>query len=276
MKIAIAAAVVLASLTALVFFTRDLTRLRLTSGPRPVVAARDVEYAAGRKLDVYAPEGARDASVVIFFHGGYWIEGGKDHHRLLTGLYGSIGRALASRGVCCVIPNYRLGEIAPILEDADSALRWTRENIAAHGGSPARIFLMGHSAGGHVAALLGSRGDVRGVIALSAIWDVEDMHAKQDADFNARVTRRVFGPDPGRWRRYSPIHGLRPESVPHLVVVGGRDFEYLIPQAERARDALGARHRYLRLEGYDHSDLVLRIGSRIDDFMGPLLEFLNR
>jgi len=101
-------------------------------------------------LDIYKPQDLVNAPVLLFIHGGAWQRGDKL-------LYAYLGRAFASRGFTTVIINYRLtpevrhpGHV----QDVARAFAWTYRNITAHGGNPAGIFVMGHSAGGHLAALL--------------------------------------------------------------------------------------------------------------------------
>src|SRR6185437_3046455 len=137
-----AAVVLLGALGLVVAVNRDKTRLRLDYPPGEVSVARDIGYVAGsahpkHRLDVYAPRGAAHAPVVHFVHGGYWVEGDKDFHAALTGLYGSVGVALAKRGVVTVVQSYRLSpEVAidGILDDVMAGLRWTEEHAAEHGG----------------------------------------------------------------------------------------------------------------------------------------------
>jgi acetyl esterase/lipase len=254
------------------------------SVPEDVTATRDIVYVSGsvnpkHRLDLYMPKDARDVPVVLFVHGGYWVGGDKEEPRYGRGLYGSIGIALAKRGIGCVVTNYRLSpetDIEGMLDDVTAAFRWTRENVARHGGDPKRIFLMGHSAGGHLAALLGACEPVRGVIALSAIWDVADMEARQGNAFNRDVTYPVFGRDAARWKKFSPLERTSREGPPVLILVGSRDFAYLIPQAERARDRLGDRHKFRKLDGYDHFDMILRFGASEGDVIsGAVTEFVR-
>ncbi len=276
---------------------RQSTRWRLRRNPGPVTEVRDVAYLPGsphpkHRLDLYMPEGARGVPVVLFIHGGYWVEGDRNYFAFASGLYGSVGRALAREGIGCVITSYRLSPetgIEGMLDDVLAALRWTQENAAAHGGDPARIFVMGHSAGGHLAALLAcdeslhrGRGldpkSVRGYLPLSAVWDLADMRDRHDDAFNSRVTYAVFGRDEARLKRYSPIHLLHPGMPPVLIGIGGRDFGYMIPQAEEARRRLeraGVQARVLRLDGYDHYDMVLGFGAKDDQITEPVTEFVR-
>ena len=104
-------AVVVVAVAAVVvaWSTRDTTILRLETHGSDVVVTRDVAYRLGstntkHRLDVYAPIGAKAAPVVHFVHGGYWIAG--DYYRAATGLYRSIGKALAARGIVTVVQSW--------------------------------------------------------------------------------------------------------------------------------------------------------------------------
>ena len=146
-----------------------------------VKAAAGIPYARGERhmLDIYQPTaGTRDAPVIVFFYGGNWVSGERKD-------YAFVGRALAARGFVVVIPDYRLYpevRYPDFLDDAAQAVAWTRREIAAHGGDPQKIFLMGHSAGAYNAAMLaldarwlgrqGSTPDMlRGWIGLAGPYD---------------------------------------------------------------------------------------------------------
>jgi len=102
------------------------------------------------KLDVYAPRDAHDAPVVVFFYGGSWVDGRRRWYRY-------VGEALANHGVIAVIPDYRKYpdvHFPLFMHDAANAVGWTRAHAAEFGGDAQRLFVMGHSAGGQIAALL--------------------------------------------------------------------------------------------------------------------------
>lgn len=290
-------AVVAIALCAVVFVNREKTRLRLAYGPGEITVTRDLVYVPGsgnpkHRLDVYAPKDARGAPVVHFVHGGYWVEGGKDFYALATGLYGSIGVALAKRGIVTVVQSYRLSPevgIDGILDDVMAAQRWTQAHASEHGGDPHRIFMMGHSAGGHLTALIGadealhrSRGmdphAVRGYVALSAVWDVAGMHDDHGAEWNAKVTVPVFGARPEQWAERSPLGRLHAGAQPFLIVIGARDFPYMVPQAEHARDRLtelGAKPRYVVVPETDHAGIVLGFGTPGDKLTATVVDFVT-
>ncbi len=105
-----------------------------------------------QRLDVVAPAAtpAGGAPVAVFFYGGSWNSGERADYRF-------VGRALASRGIVCVIPDYRVYpqvRYPDFLRDGARALAWTRRGIRAHGGDPARVFVAGPSAGAYNAAML--------------------------------------------------------------------------------------------------------------------------
>jgi acetyl esterase/lipase len=132
-----------------------------------------------QKLDVYVPKKSRpNSTVVIFFYGGDWQNGSKDDYRF-------VAEALASEGFVTVMPNYRLYptvRFPAFVYDGALAVRWTHDHIVAFRGNPHRIFLMGHSAGAHIAGLLTldarylrstglDRRSVRATVGLSGPYD---------------------------------------------------------------------------------------------------------
>jgi acetyl esterase/lipase len=127
-----------------------------------VDTSKDIAYVSGTSsprqyLDVYTPRGGQNFPVVVFVHGGYWIAQDKAYFAPITGLYGNVGRALARRGVGAVVINYRLVPdvaFAEQLGDVIAAVRWTQANVQRYGGDPKRMVVSGHSAGGHMTALL--------------------------------------------------------------------------------------------------------------------------
>lgn len=132
----------------------------LTSFDRLTSAAESRRVAAGlaygtdprHRLDIWAPRAAAKAPlpVVVFFYGGGWSEGSRND-------YGFAGAAYAGKGFIAVVPDYRLVpavRFPGFVEDGAIAVKWVRDNIAAHGGDPKRITLAGHSAGAYIGAML--------------------------------------------------------------------------------------------------------------------------
>lgn len=133
------------------------------------------------KLDVYRPRNASTSAklpVVIFWHGGSWTGGNKER-------YAFMGAALADMGCVAVIVDYRKYPRVryPVFaEDGALAVDWVYKEIGAYGGDPDCLFLIGHSAGTHTAAMLAYRHEylrevklpassLRGFIGLSGPYD---------------------------------------------------------------------------------------------------------
>jgi acetyl esterase/lipase len=140
-----------------------------------------VSYAEGARhsLDVYRPRNAVNAPVVIFFYGGNWQSGDKDTYLFLAA-------ALADRGFVVIVPDYRIypqARFPDFLQDGAQAAAWAKANAARYGGDPAALFLMGHSAGAYIAAMLSfdaqwlaavhldPRRDLAGLIGVAGPYD---------------------------------------------------------------------------------------------------------
>ena len=132
------------------------------------------------RLDVCRPRGAVGAPVIVFFYGGAWRSGYKE-------LYRYVAKALARRGYVAVVPDYRIyPEVCypDFLDDGALVVRWVKDNIARFGGDPHKLFLKGHSAGAHIAAMLSidarwlrsvgldPRRDIAGLIGISGPYDL--------------------------------------------------------------------------------------------------------
>lgn len=262
-----------------------------------VRVVKDVRYVTGSEdpkhlLDLYLPKDRTGFPVVVFIHGGYWTSGDRRYYAGFTGLYGTIGIALARNGIGAVMPSYRLGPRSGIdaqLDDLIAVLRWCREQIARHGGDARRMVIFGHSAGGHLTALLASDaglvarvsdgGAIRGYIPMSAIFDLGDMAAQAKPSFNEKVTVPVFGRERDRLIRYSPVRHFRSGLPPFLILVGAEDYPYLRAQSRSSADrlrGLGVSVDLLEVAGYSHTDMVLKVGGSSDRITEPVVSFVRR
>src|SRR5262249_4774312 len=130
-----------------------------SGGNFEVEAVTDIDYHGGKdadkvrhRLDLFLPKGQKDYPVLVFVHGGAWTKGSK------KGFEG-LARLFASNGVGTAITNYRLSpqvKHPAHAQDVAMAVAWVHKHIAKHGGRPDQLFLSGHSAGGHLVALLGT------------------------------------------------------------------------------------------------------------------------
>jgi acetyl esterase/lipase len=152
-----------------------------------VITTTDLAYGtdARQTLDVYCPQGAQQAPVMMFWYGGSWQQGSKDYYRF-------VGQALARRGFVAILPDYRLAPDHPFpafVEDAASAVRWARDHSEEFGGDPNRIYISGHSAGGHNALMLAldpryldavglAPSDLAGVVSLAGPTGLENLRGE--------------------------------------------------------------------------------------------------
>lgn len=185
--------------------------------------AQGLPYDAAHSLalDVYTPVNARRAPVVVFFYGGRWTQGrAADFH--------FVGQALASEGFVAVLPEYRhypQVRFPAFVQDAARAVRWTEQQVERYGGDPGKLFLMGHSSGAHLAALLAldpsflaaagsDRARLKGMIGLAGPYDFLPL---TDADL-----RDMFGP-PERYELSQPIAHVDGDNPPLLLLHGADD-----------------------------------------------------
>ncbi len=261
-------------------------------GPMRVV--RDIPYISIpnvdldlTSLDVYAPNDADDAPVLIFVHGGGWGRGDKEHVRKKP-------EAFVGAGYVFVSVNYRLSPdvVHPAhVTDVAGAIAWVHDHISKYGGDPGRIYLMGHSAGAHLVSLVAvdetylsekgkSLGVVKGVVSLdTAAYDIP----QQMDHLRTRLTRRIyekpFTKDVAVQRNASPMTHVAPDKgIPPFLVVhaGSRD-----ASRERGRafvDALceaGVSAELLAAPGKNHMTLNRGLGGADDDATAGILRFLG-
>lgn len=168
------------------------------------MAMTDISYADGarHKLDVYPARQITDAPVIVFFYGGRWRSGAK-------GWYSIFAKTLAANGYVVVVPDYRLYpevRFPDFVADGARALHWTRENVATFGGDPRRLFVMGHSAGAYIAAMLAldpqwlngigleANRDIAGLIGVSGPYDFLPLRDLALVDIFGGADRRVTQP----------------------------------------------------------------------------------
>jgi acetyl esterase/lipase len=209
-------------------------------GRRGFETARSIPYGEGprRTLDVYRPDTAHASPVVIFFFGGSWQSGSKE-------MYFFLGAALAQRGYLAVVPDYRVyPEVGypGFIEDGALAVQWAKRNAARFGGDPEKLFVMGHSAGAYIVAMLtiddrwlkalglAARRDIAGMIGISGPYDF--LPLKSD------VLKTIFG---GANRTETlPITYVSGIGPPALLLTGSDDDTVDPGNTCRLADALHA------------------------------------
>jgi arylformamidase len=185
---------------------------------------RDIAYGDGplEKLDVF-PAAQPGSPVVVFIHGGYWRSLDKADHSF-------IAPAFKNLGACVVIPNYALCPavtIPGITMQMVKALAWTYRNVKKFGGDPSRITVIGHSAGGHLAAMLldcvwPAYGKdlpadlVKGAMSISGLYDLEPI-------MHTPFLKDALKLTPGQVAQASPALLPPPKQGVLYTVVGGAE-----------------------------------------------------
>ncbi len=244
----------------------------------------DLPYgrSAGEKLDVFLPAsnalaGKHGAPVLVFIHGGYWRSLDKADHSF-------VAPALAAAGACVVVPNYDLCPAVTIPDIAlqmVKALAWTYREVAAYGGDPARITVAGHSAGGHLAAMLlacdwprwapGLPADlVKNALSISGLYELDSvMHTPFLKDALRLTPQQVLRaspawmPAPRTGQLYSVAGGNEsPEFWRHNALIQQAWGKKVVPVSE---DLAGLNH-------FSVVEAMLKPGHRLNVLVMQLLK----
>ena len=209
---------------------------------------------------------------MIFIHGGAWRIGDRS-------MYSKVGEHFSHEGIGVVIPSYRL---APFyrhpaqIEDVAAAFAWTVRNIASHGGDVSRIYLVGHSAGGHLASLLAlddrylaahglSRRSIAGVVSMSGVYSISRL------EWN-------FGTTTQARRDASPLEHVKAGAPPFLIIYCQWDYITLAGQAKKFHKALlkaGVNSELVRLPGKNHVNEVYAITKENDRGEKAIVRFVR-
>jgi len=259
----------------------DGLRLPPTEISSSVTVKKDISYSEGKpedagkhKLDVYSPattvEGG--APVLFFVHGGSWRSGDRSN-------YGILGNRFALDNLVVVIPSYRLApkDMHPAqINDVAAAFAWTYKHAAEFGGDPKKIYIAGHSAGGHLVALLATdekylkaldvpEDAIKGVAALSGVYDV-------------RGLENVFGKDEAVRRDASPVSHVRKIRAPFLLTYCQWDYGSLPAQA-RQMDSLLRRAfvptKLLFVPKQSHISEIVNVGQKDDVTAQAILKMIR-
>ena len=236
--------------------------------------------ARGLRLDIYTPHQRKRAPVVVYFHGDRWTEGDKADFRF-------VGQALTMQGYVAVLPNYRLYpdvRFPAFVEDGAAALKWVRESVARYGGDPAQVFVMGHSSGAHIAAMLalnedylkavgGSRSWIKGMIGLAGPYDFLPL---SDPDL-----RNLFGP-PEDFQKSQPIYYVDGQNPPLLLLHGEDDENVRVKNTRNLAQAVARSGGPVEMVIYpkmSHARLLATVSARLrsqSDVLDHIGEFVDR
>lgn len=206
-------------------------------------------------IDLF-PAAAPEAPLMVFIHGGYWQSFAKEKFEYLAPAFVEAGAAYAAVGYT-LAPEVTIPEI---VDEVRQAVVWLWRHGAEHGADPTRMVVAGHSAGGHLAAMMaatdwtahGAPADlVKAVLPISGVFDLEPLRLSYQNE--------VLRLDEEQVRTASPIH-LKPRlSGPVVLAVGAEETDEFLRQQSAFADAwsaAGAAVREVDMPGYHHFDVV--------------------
>ncbi len=266
------------------------------SGANAQHVTRDIPYATAHNrqvLDVHAPAGAKNLPVVFWIHGGGWQTGDKSMVALKP-------KAFMDGGFVFVSINHRLlpaVDMGAITRDVASALGWVHRTIAAYGGDPTRLLVMGHSSGGQLAALMctddryaKSEGfsltSIKGCVPVDA--DTFDIPAIIEmAETRARVHhlplpayghRQKFGDDTAKHRDFSAVtHVARNKGIPPFLILhiaGNPDTGAQARRLAAVLEAAGISAQVVAAREATHASINDNLGAAADPMTTELFAFV--
>ncbi|MDB5969396.1 MAG: Acetyl esterase/lipase [Hydrocarboniphaga sp.] len=232
------------------------------------------------RLDVYTPANQTKRPVVVFFYGKRWTTGTKDEYEF-------VGGALARIGYCTVIPDvslYPMVRFPAFVQDGARVVKWTRDHISDYGCDPKKIFVMGHSSGAHIAAMLalneqylqdvgGSRTWLRGMVGLAGPYDFLPLVDP--------TLRDLFGP-PEKFEQSQPIMFTDGRNPPMLLMSGEDDEIVQVSSTRNLAASIGRAGGPVETIIYPkmpHPRLLASIGPGLrgqSDVLDHIKEFLNK
>lgn len=262
----------------------------------PLLAAepkvhRDLAYAEPKNerhiLDVYAPTEGKDHPIIIWIHGGGWRNGNKSNVQ-------SKPQAFVDKGFIFVSVNYRFVPQVTVKEmtaDIAKAIKWIYDRAKDHGGNPVSIFVAGHSAGAHLAALVCtddrylkaeglSLANIKGCFPVdTAAYDVPTQVAGVGGLRFANYTG-VFGSDEKSQKEFSPItYVAKDKHIPAFCLLHVADRPDSTAQSKAFAKALqdvGVEATVVPGEGKNHGTINRDLGVEGDKPTKAVFEFLDK
>lgn len=269
----------------LLFFIAILLSGIALAQPPSVRVVRDVDFIAGAdyadnkdKLDLYLPAGRQRFPVVISIHGGALTAGDKSKQTY-------VGQRFAAAGFGTAVINYRLSPTVSHpahVQDAAAAIAWVKQHIGEYGGDPNALFVIGHSAGAYLTALLAlderylaahklKPQDIRGFVPVSAFFYVDRVAPDRP--------KTVWGTDVKTWLEASPPRYVNKGAPPLLLLYADGDEPWRRDQNEEMAAALrkaGGRDVTVKqITGRDHATVWSKLGED-EEVSKLIIAFVSR
>jgi acetyl esterase/lipase len=249
--------------------------------PNVAYAADDLD---AHRLDLYLPPNRASVPIVVFVHGGSFLQGDR-------GDYALVGEQFARQGLATAVVSYRnfpQADADGATADVAMAVAWVLRHASDYGLSAKNVFLAGHSAGGQIVALLGvdaaylerdgsSPSALRGVVAVAGAYDVRDL--SDESEEYQKIDAHIFGATPAQRGTVSPSLFVRAGAPPTIAVCGTEDD----PQAcERATVyvhklvAAGGSAYVIRVVGATHMGTLRSLIDSNDPLNAAFHDFINQ
>ncbi len=253
-----------------------------------IKTAKNLIYKAGstnekHQLDIYYPADTKKVRDVVFFiHGGGWSSGKKD-------IYWFLGRNFAKKGIVFVAINYRVGgenSYQNMAEDCVNALNYINLNVSKFGGNPSRIFLSGHSAGAHLAALIAMSPEFnqtenpmpKGIILNDPFGlDLLDYFTNTPSTITAQY-KPPFGENKQVWIKAAPITYVSKNEIPILVFNGSKTYPAILRDSDLFVKELKREmknHNFIMIKGKKHVGMMSQMVWRNNKMYTYYLDFMK-
>jgi acetyl esterase/lipase len=256
-----------------------------------VKTAKNINYAENNDIKntlniFYKNDGVNDKPVLIFIHGGSWSSGKKE-------TYWWLGRNFARKGIVTVILNYPLApdaQYGKMAEDCALAIKWVQSNISTYQADAEKIFVMGHSAGAHLAELInadpqyfkkaGIKNPVKGVILNDPFGlDLFEYLTTAEKDHFYYDFMRTFTTKPEVWKIASPMNYAENIKTPHLLLYGGKTYGAIKLQTPRLYDTLKNNKvpaDLIEVKGKSHVPMISQMIFGGNELYKDIVDFILR
>ncbi len=229
-------------------------------------ARLDLRYGDGARHRIdFFPCGHTARPTLAFIHGGYWQMSDKEN-------YGCLAAGPLARGINVAMIEYTLAPVIRmdgIVAEIKAALAWLRQRLVELGAARSGLVVAGHSAGGHLAAMVMAEPGVTGALAISGLYELEPIRL---GALNDKV-----GLDEAEAQRNSPIAHIPATAPPSIIAVGGAELPELRRQSadyHAACVAHGLNSRLLVLDGLDHFSVLEELAQPQGKLTAALLELV--
>jgi acetyl esterase/lipase len=268
----------------------------------PVEEIHDVRYYQGPDadperhcLDLYLPKDKKNFPLAVFVHGGGWMFG----DRTFFGRGPELGKHFASLGIGVIMPGYRLSPQVKHpghVQDVARAIAWVVEHPEQHRGDLHRLYLVGHSAGGHLVSLLATDQSylkklgippsvIKGVISVSGVYRLPEVSLRFGVagatalQLHLNPFAVVFGSQPRVLQQAFPLAHVKTGLPPFLLINADKDLPGLAAMAREFAQALkekGVPAKQLTVPDRNHDSVLFEASNPLDPVSRAISTFILR